>query len=195
MPKLLSLYPALALLAVAVLATPARADDTIRRPGDHPAYNFEVEPHILLGWDDAYAEGGYGLGVRFSIPIVDNGFVSSINNSVAITFGADILHYNTCWYNGDCSANYFNFPVAMQWNFYVAQRFSVFAEPGLVLYYGFVSDCPSGVNCPNGRPNGDNGVGIEPALYLGGRFYLTDKVALTARIGFPSFTFGVSFFP
>ncbi len=181
-------------LAVATLALPARADDTIQRPGDHPAYNVEVEPHLLLGSDDVYAYGGWGLGVRFAIPIVDNGFVTTINNSVAISFGLDIVHYDGCWYNGNCSATYFDFPVVMQWNFYVARRWSVFGEPGIVIYHGFFSNCPDGETCPNGRPNG-NDVGVEPAIYIGGRYYLTDKVTLTARIGFPSFSFGVSFLP
>src|SRR6185312_357116 len=115
-----------ALLASLTVASAAQADDTIKHPGDHPAYNFEVEPHLLFGWDNVYANDGWGPGVRFSIPIVDNGFVSSINNSVAISFGLDLLHYDHCWYNGGCSGNYIHIPVVMQWNFYVAQRFSVF---------------------------------------------------------------------
>jgi hypothetical protein len=183
------------LVALALLLTPAeaRADDTIRQPGAHPAYNFELEPHLVLGDDDAYAYGGWGVGVRVGIPIVDNGFVTTINNSVSISFGLDILHYDGCWYNGNCSANYFDFPVTMQWNFYVAQRWSVFGEPGLVLFHGFIADC-NGMNCPNGRPYG-NDIGIEPAIYLGGRYYVTDRVAMTLRLGFPSYSFGVSFFP
>ncbi|MGH7271484.1 MAG: hypothetical protein ACREJ3_13725, partial [Polyangiaceae bacterium] len=79
--------------------------------------------------------------------------------------------------------------------FYVAQRFSVFGEPGLAVYHGFISDCPVNGQCPNGRPNGSGGIGIEPAISIGGRYYLTDQITLTARIGFPSFSFGVSFFP
>src|ERR1700692_4192726 len=80
----------------------ARADDTIKRPGDHPNYSVEIEPHGLWGWHHYYyAPGdGLGLGVRFSIPIVENGFVPSINNSVAIGFGVDWLHYSgdACYY-------------------------------------------------------------------------------------------------
>ena len=79
----------------------------------------------------------------------------------------------------------------MQWNFFVAQRWSVFGEPGLVLYNGFLQDCPNGNNCP-GHPAT---FGIEPALYLGGRYHLSSGTALTMRIGFPAFSFGFSFFP
>jgi hypothetical protein len=184
---------AAAVVALAATATAARADDTIKHPGDHPQYTFEVEPHLVLGWGGVYGNDGYGLGVRFSIPIVDNGFVPSINNSVAISFGADIVHYDWCWYDNhaSCSANYLDFPVAMQWNFFVAQHWSVFGEPGLIVYNGFLSDCPNGNNCP-GRPGG---LGIEPALYLGGRYHLSPGTALTLRVGFPAFSFGFSFFP
>ncbi len=181
-------------LSVLLTGQAARADSTIKRPGDHPLYHLEIEPHVLLGsgrWDNRYAAGGYGLGVRFGIPIVDNGFVSTINNSVAISFGLDIVHYDSCWYGGPCSANYFDFPVTMQWNFYVAQRWSVFGEPGLVIYHGFLSDCPAGLVCP-GTPTL---TGVEPALYVGGRYHISDTTALTLRIGFPAFSFGFSFFP
>jgi len=184
---------ALVALALVTTADSARGDDTITHPGDHPAYNVEVEPHLLLGWDDVYAEGGWGLGVRFGIPIVDNGFVTTINNSVAISFGGDILHYDNCWYNGPCSANYIDIPVDLQWNFYVARRFTAFGELGLDVYHGFYADCPNGPTCP-GRPLG-GGIGIEPDIYIGGRYYFNQGIALTLRLGFPAVSFGVSFFP
>lgn len=180
-------------LSSLLLPAPARADDTIKHPGDHPQYPVEIEPHIVLGWGGVYGNDGYGVGARFSIPLVENGFISSINNSVAISFGADLVHYDWCWYgdHASCNANYIDFPVAMQWNFFVAQRWSVFGEPGLIIWHGFLSDCPNGNACP-GRPDG---TGWEPALYLGGRYHLSSGTALTMRIGFPAFSFGFSFFP
>jgi hypothetical protein len=180
-----------------LIASPARADDTIKHPGDHPLYHVEAEPHVLLGWDTVYAQGGIGVGGRFSIPIVDNGFVPSINNSVAIGFGVDWLHYNQCWWHGDCAGNYFWFPVVMQWNFFVAQRWSVFGEPGLVIFHGDYGSCNLGPN-PQGQnpcPDAPRANGFYPTLYLGGRFHLSEGLALTMRIGFPTFSFGVSFFP
>jgi hypothetical protein len=184
----------------------ARADDTIKRPGDHPKYAVEIEPHLLWGWTHYnYAPvDGFGLGARFSIPIVENGFVPSINNSVAITFGVDWLHYSgtNCYYvyfgphyGGPCydvgDANYLFFPVAMQWNFFVAQRWSVFGEPGLVIWHGFYDYCnnaPPGYNCGN-----PTATGVDLAIYLGGRYYVSDHVALVMRIGYPTFSFGVGF--
>ncbi|HEY4015722.1 MAG TPA: hypothetical protein VGM06_20420 [Polyangiaceae bacterium] len=184
---------AVVVAASALLASEtAHADDTIRRPGDHPSYAVEVEPHAVFGWGGIYAPGGFGLGARFSIPIVSNGFVPTINNSVGVTFGLDWVHYGQCWYAGNCTADYFDVPIAMQWNFFVARRFSVFGEPGAVIYFGSFPGCPLQSNlCPSRPPT----VGVEPALFIGGRYHLNDQVALTVRLGFPAFSFGVSFFP
>ena len=192
------LIAALAFTLTSIVGAQARADDTIKHPGDHPNYAVELEPHLLLGgYDNLFPGTGFGVGGRFSIPIVQNGFVPSINNSVAITFGLDFLHYGSnCGYlttNYSCSANYLYFPVAMQWNYFVAQKWSVFGEPGLFIFHGFYDQyCP-----PN--PNGvcyDPGsqTGVRPAFYLGGRYHFNEKVSLTMRIGYPTISVGVSWF-
>jgi hypothetical protein len=208
MRELRSVARAATMLAVGAcaLASPrtARADDTIKHPGEHPRYPVEIEVHGLWGWTHYnYApDDGFGLGARFSIPIVENGFVPSINNSVAIGFGLDWLHYAGagCYYGGPhdqgaCydvgDANYLFFPVVMQWNFFVARQWSVFGEPGFVIYHGFFDYCagaPPGFNC--GSPSS---TGIDFAFYAGARYHFNEHVALVMRIGYPTFSFGVSF--
>jgi hypothetical protein len=207
MNRFLSAFSCALLGAAMVLAANgARADDTIKHAGEHPKYPVEIEPHGLWGWRHYYytPDDGFGLGVRFAIPVVDNGFIPSINNSVAISFGADWLHYAgaTCYYYGlppngpgPCyalgDANYLLFPVAMQWNFFVAQRWSVFGEPGLAIYHGFFDYCnnvPPGTRCATPTQTG-----IDFAFYAGGRFHFGDHAALTMRIGYPTFSVGVSF--
>ena len=194
--------------AMVLAGTGAQADDTIKHPGDHPKYVVEIEPHGLWGWSHYYFANsdGLGLGVRFAIPVVENGFVPSINNNVAVSFGLDWLHYSgaTCYYYGPgpnvgpgpCyavgDANYLLFPVAMQWNFFVAQRWSVFGEPGLVIYHGFFDYCS---NVPVGTRCGPSPTqtGIDFAFYAGGRFHFSDHATLTMRVGYPTFSVGVSF--
>jgi hypothetical protein len=190
---------------VASIPRAAVADDTIKRPGDHPQYVVEVEPHGVWGWTHYnYAPNdGFGLGVRFSIPVTDNGFISTINNNVAISFGVDWLHYSgaDCFYyyygryNGPCyyvgDANYLFFPVTMQWNFFVAKQWSVFGEPGFIIYHGFFDYCsrfPLGTPCSN-----PSQTGVDFAFYAGGRFHFNEHIALTMRIGYPTFSIGVSF--
>jgi len=155
--------------AVAVVlasSAAARADDTIKRPGDHPQYKLEIEPHLDLGYVQDHGDGAFGFGARFSIILMDPGFVRRINDTVGITFGADFLFYRD---------NVVDFPVALQWNFCVARRWSVFGEPGVVLEAG---------------PGRDNF--LWPALWLGGRWHINEDLALTMRIGFPMFSIGLS---
>jgi hypothetical protein len=184
--------------SIALVSPSAHADDTIKTPGDHPDYSVEIEPHGLIGLGFRYGGVGVGLGARFSIPIVKNGFVPSINNSVAVTFGADFMHYGGCFdnFNGtgfDCSANYLFFPVALQWNFFVASKWSVFGEPGIVPFYGFYDDfCGNGPNQLKGC-NDPSHFSVAPALYVGGRYHFNEHTALTMRLGYPDFSIGVSF--
>ncbi len=201
----------LALIAAVALGTAlapaaARADDTIKRPGDHPHYSVELEPHLLLGLaaDNYYGGTGFGLGGRVSINLTDNGFIKSINNSVAIGLGLDWVHYSApsgCYYGyqGGCygygaSADFLQFPVVMQWNFYVAEHWSVFGEPGLYIWHGSYGN--GGCYAPNGAPMGCgySDTGIGPAFWAGGRYHFNDTVTLIGRIGYPDLlTFGVSF--
>jgi hypothetical protein len=191
-------------------AREARAQSTIRQPGAHPNYSIEIEPHLLAALLLTRAGEGIGLGGRFTIPIVKNGFISTINNNVGIGFGLDWAHYNGCYYAYyrdpfyyDCpSFNTFIFPVVMQWNFFLAKQWSVFAEPGMAFEYGTFGSCPgyyvnargAVVYYPCGpAPNHFN---WDPfVLFVGGRFHASDSVALTMRIGWPYFSFGVSFLP
>ncbi len=83
--------PVAALLSVA--SSDAQAASIIRnrtRPSTR-----SIEPKLNLGfvglWD--YGGNSYGPGVRFSIPVMSPGFVKTINDSVAITFGADFVYY------------------------------------------------------------------------------------------------------
>jgi hypothetical protein len=159
--------------AVAAFAAPriASADESIiKNPGDHPAYRFEAEPHGLLGFGGPFHDGRseLGLGFRGTIIIVDNGFVKEINDSVGISFGADVF------FRGGTVL----IPVAMQWNFWLSTHWSVFGEPGI----GFAA---------NHDPARDL---IHPILMVGGRYHFNDRISLTMRIGYPAFSIGASFF-
>jgi hypothetical protein len=167
--------------AVALPADEAHAQ-TIKTPNGHPAYRAELEPHLTLavfnrglwafdrGRSRFWGDPGVGAGFRASIEIADPAFIKKLNNTVAITFGADIT---TCDY---CRDSQLYLPVGLQWNFFFSKEWSAFGEAGLV-----------------GRSDFD---GFRPDFMLaaGGRYLFNDSVALTARIGYPFFTFGVSFF-
>src|SRR6185503_5679212 len=111
------------------------------------------EPHLLLGWRDF--RDGPGVGFRGTIPIVQNGFVSSINDSVGIGFGFDADPIG--------KGNHFAVPVVMQWNFWLSTLWSVVGEPGAAIVFG------------QGR--GD-AAPIVPVIYAGGRLHFSEAIAL-----------------
>jgi len=175
----------------------AHAQSTIRVPGQRPAYSFELEPHVLFtpfeAPDDPSGDG-LGLGVRGTLELAPEGFIPKLNDSVGIGFGLDWIHYDGLNGRGYCrqfeytpqgvpvcvetsthSSNYLFVPVVMQWNFWLHRQWSVFGEPGLALSHG------------------SDGFGVLPVFNAGGRFHFNDSVALTMRVGYPSFSLGVSF--
>jgi hypothetical protein len=161
----------LAVLALGIsLGRTSWAQGTIKYPGDHPHYSFEAEPHLSVGY-----KGGVGPGFRGTIVLLHNGFISSINNSVGLGFGADWLFFSQhcdgpppgiCRTEGDVLV-----PVVIQWNFWLHRRFSVFGEPGVVFHFQHERD--------------QNFVFDPFTIYGGGRFHFTDAVALTLRLGAP----------
>jgi hypothetical protein len=67
-------------------------------------------------------------------------------------------------------------PAVMQWNFWLHRKWSVFGEPGVAMYFE------------------DGDLEFTPfVLYAGGRYHFTDTIALTMRVGYPTFSLGVSF--
>lgn len=196
---------ALAAFSVVVAgATRADAQSIIKNPGDHPDYKVELEPHLDFGWANLYASNGFGLGARATIPIVQNGFIPSLNNSVGISFGLDFLRYSGCYYgngyfvNGSevgCGASFFLFPITMQWNFWLTPHWSVFGEPGLYIYHGIFDDYCDDPRFKNSRNlcGYPTRTSIQPAGYVGGRFHFNDTIALTMRLGYPTLSVGVSF--
>lgn len=192
-----------ALLALACWCwpQPASAQSIIKRPGEHPNYYFEAEPHLQLGLFDPPGYGGgtgFGFGFRGTVEILHNGFIPKLNNSIGVGFGLDYVRYDgwqgprgTCEQfvtgpsgvpicvrvaSGPDHVNYFYMPVVLQWNFWLHRQWSVFGEPGI------------GMHVEDGRFQFDPFI-----FYAGGRFHMTDRITLTLRIGYPTFSLGASF--
>ena len=189
------LVPSLFAAMLSTVGGTASAQSIIKNPGDHPPYKVELEPHLAFGLGDLYAGAGLGLGVRASVVVVDNGFVSTINDSVAVSFGLDWLRYGDCYYSAvGCGASYFLLPATMQWNFWLSPKFSVFGEPGLYIYHGVFEDyCTNKAGVPIPGCGYPTRTGVDLALYAGGRLHFNDTIALTLRLGWPASSFGASF--
>lgn len=191
-----------AVLALALLPALASAQAYIRRPNAHMPYDVEVDPHLVVQWDHEPPDHdqGLGLGVHVSIPVIANGPIPTINNSLAVKVGLDWAYFgDDCDLRGrpvyeSCSANTFVLPVTAQWNFYFSEVISAFPELGLAVQHtrwddsvcyrngGYVT---CGISGSRTR--------VQLAAWLGMRVHLEDTFALTLRIGTPSLLLGVSF--
>lgn len=189
-----TLFSALLPVAVAAAAltfgSEAGAASVIKRPGAHPQYDFELEPHGIYSW--SWPGDGPGVGVRANIPLFHNGPISSINNNMAIGFGLDVAWWehrrrnrwlgDRCWDDwdrGHCSGTTVWIPVVLQWNFYLTDIISVFGEPGLsarIVSWEYDSDFDP----------------IVPVFAGGGRFQFGDRVGLTVRLGYPYMSVGAN---
>lgn len=190
-----------ALLLAVTLSASVTAQAQIDRPGAHVKYKAEIEPHLVIQWADEpyWTDDGIGVGVRASIPLVDNGPVPSINNNMGIGIGFDWAHFDDgCYFRGapnvlrnDCEANDFWIPVVMQWNFFFSDLVSAFFELGLGIQY---TDYDF-VLCNNNVCYGDDSdIDLELVIGLGMRLHLSSEIALTLRLGRPSVNLGASFF-
>lgn len=200
--------------ASCAVTTTRGANAQIKQPGAHAKYSVELEPHATVWWQDASNDyysnnSGWGLGMRASIPLVDNGFVPSINNNVALGFGLDWGHYShQCYWwgwnrndpryygNNDCTANTIWVPVVMQWNFFITKAFSVFGEPGLAIRHSWWHWGGAWCGPANNAYQcdwSDSNTGLEPVFFVGGRVG-NDKVSFTFRLGWPYASLGASFF-
>src|SRR6185436_1184958 len=140
MPRLLRalvlLTPTLWLLS---LASSAHAD--IRQSQSHP--DIEISPHLVLQCDDepAWDDDGIGLGLHAGIPVIPQGPITTINNSLVIGFGLDWAHFDDACGpfalnpDDDCSANDFWLPVYVEWNFFFSELISAFPELGMAIEY------------------------------------------------------------
>jgi len=195
----LALLVLAAVLGLGLGARPAAADTLVRRWSYQPRSRVELEPHLVLGAVSPPGPGagsGAGVGVRASFLLSPDGFLAGVDDSVALGIGLDVVHYyGTGGRFGDClrttpgpagttictevstdPTNYAFVPVVMQWSFWLSPGFSLFGEPGLNIFAA------------------SGGTGVAPALYVGGRFRVSDAVTLTLRLGWPTFAIGGSFF-
>lgn len=185
----------------------ASAQSLIRQPGRHPKYDLELEPHALLTPFSPPGDTsgpGLGLGARGTIIIENDGFISTINDSVGVGIGLDwVRYFDSNVGAGPCAdwgpgpggqricrridgvggdASYFYLPAVLQWNFWLHEQWSVFGEPGLALYL------------QNRDVDGSVQFGVSPVFDVGGRWHFSDWATLTMRVGYPTWSVGVSFF-
>lgn len=178
-------------LSVATLASApgaAHADHQIDRPftGTRP---YQLDFHGGFAW---YGFGFAGGG-RFGIPIVQNGFIPSLDNAVYLNFGAD-FYFVDGYYCRDRGGGFcefsgygvaFGIPIALHWEFYFNDTWSAFAEVGVNIYLP-----PSLFR--DGYVEYGQHAGAWVIAAVGGTLHLGDVVGLTLRVGSPYIAFGIT---
>lgn len=181
-PNALALALALSVCAPSVVEA---QQHYIERPhqGGRP---FQLDIHGGFTW---WGVGAIS-GIRFGIPIVQNGFIDSLNNAVYLNFGFDFYWLRWRCNSGDCNRGWdynagFGFPITLHWEFYFHENWSAFAEIGGQFFIH-----PSWWD--NGRWDW-----WEPGLWfvwtVGGSWHVNDWFLLTLRIGSPYIAFGITF--
>lgn len=196
----------------AVFAQAPDCPAQIGQPGRHIRYAVELEPQVALHIHRLPGEvAGIGPGLRLTVPIIADGPLKSINNSLAVAVGFNYAYFKeTCgayyWTGGalgsddpdyatyvtPCSAHQFGAPVVLQWNFWLSNVFSVFAEPGMAFLY----QRRSGTGWCDGDPcdKKDSETRLPFVFWGGARMAMSESFALTIRLGTPYVSAGASMF-
>ena len=191
-------WSASALLGAALTLYAGGASAQIKQPGQHLAYSIELEPHLLMQFDRSWgARGvGYGPGFRATIPILQNGPIPKINNSLGIGAGLDWAIFNDCdgkAESADCTVNQIWVPVVAQWNFFFTPIVSAFAELGAAVTHRKLDYSK---NCPfitDSECQASSLAWFQPVLFVGGRFSFSKTAGLLLRLGTPYLSIGADF--
>ena len=85
---------AAAFLSLTAVSSSATAQEVVVR--ERVYYPIEIEPHFSFGEGNVYGATGFGGGLRIGIPLAV-GHVGRVADNIAISFGADLLHYENCY--------------------------------------------------------------------------------------------------
>ena len=197
---------------MAVTVSSATAWAQVHEPGAHRRYAVELEPQVALKWAGLPGDAaGIGPGLRVSVPILQDGPLAKLNNSLALGFGIHWAYFqepcgayfwegtspepddpNHATFIKDCTAHQFTAPLVVQWNFFLTPVISVFAEPGMAL----VHERRSGTGWCDEEPcsKDDNSTKLPFVVWGGARLAMSDSLALTIRLGSPYVSAGASLF-
>ncbi len=188
-------YVKAVLLAFVLISMPAIAasdtptETTWRQPGALLDRSPQRRPHMFsffLGFPYGYygyVYGGvpFGLGVRYMIPLIHDGFVPSLNDSFNIEFGAD--------FGGIATRVFYpiiSIPVEVMWRLHFTSRFSGYVKVGAALEFNVVSYCTTAYPCRTL-------VSANVIANVGLIYRFTDTVSFRAEAGYPWLKVGLGF--
>lgn len=151
----------------------------------HTRDPVRVEVHgTLSGW------GGIGAGARAEFVVAPEGVLPDFDDDISLTAGGELLFFDFNDNHDDHSAGIGIWPgLAAQWNFYFGERWSVFPELGLWLYFG-----DRNYHDHKHDHDHDREFGWSLMAGIGVRYHMASRNALLLRIQFPGLLqIGVTF--
>ena len=139
---------------------------------------------VFLGLPFGYWGYGFpfGVGGRYLLPILHDGFVPGINDSFNLEFGADLSLVSGAYF-----VPFISVPIEAMWQLFFVPKFSGYLKLGVALEMSFASYCFGSV-CRSGF-----GLGAIPIGAIGVMFHFNDKIALRLEAGYPWFKVGLGF--
>lgn len=191
------------LVAAALAASPVWADEeskgsdtpsenTFRRSGSlldrspqHRSQMLSIFLGLPYGYFGYYGGFPFGLGARYEIPIIHDGFIPSVNDEFGIEFGLDFSgvlggYVRTAFYP------VLSLPVEVMWQFHFTPKFSAYAKVGVALEFNFVTYCPAAGYCRSVVTAG-------PIGNIGLIYKFTEKISFRAEAGYPWVKVGLGF--
>ncbi len=186
----LTLVTALLLAAVAAADTSKSGSDVTLNPDVHaqgaltdasPQHRPQMAS-FFVGLPFGYWGYGFplGVGARYQIPILHDGFIPSINDSFAVEIGADLSLINSSYW-----VPFISIPVEAMWTLYFLQNFAGYIKLGLALEMSFSNFCFGGF-CRSGF-----GAGVVPIGTIGVMFKLSPSLVLRVEAGYPWLKVGI----
>lgn len=172
------------------------ADKPFRGQRRNIEINIRLNAYYGYGWyRDNFCGGGYcgyygsygiGPGFQMLFPVVQNGFIPSINNAFYVGFFTDFL------FHGDNAGRYgfdygfFSLPIGVlvQWRFYLFEILSVYANLGGGFWPWIFND-------NNIYYRGTLFRGF-PLFALGANLHFTQKIGMNFEFGYPSAKIGLN---
>ncbi len=133
-------------------------------------------PFSYYGYGTYVSAFSFGLGARFYLPIVNDGFLPMLNDSFGLEFGADtIIVFGAYGYS---TAFAFAIPLEARWNFHIFPKVEAYAKVGGGLGFFFGNYV---------YPY------FVPVVNVGVLFRLNEVLWVRAEVGYPSVKIGIGF--
>jgi hypothetical protein len=181
---------ALLLTTSALADTRVNADPSMYEPGgfmDVSAHHRPQQLSVFLGLPFFYyGYGGLPLGasVRYTIPILHDGFAPTINDSFSLELGGDVALFGY----GNGLNLLVDIPVEAMWTLHLFPKFAAYLKVGLAL------EVRSGNYCwNNGVCTAGTGFVPVPIADVGFFYKFSEAVALRVELGYPWLKVGLAF--